>query len=309
MDSPTPPTPSAPWAGAAPATSADRQAWLERQLQDATKFATLGALSAGVAHEVKTPLQFVSDTLTFAQESASALAVVVASLRDVAECAPEDRQAAFDAVLARARDARTTYFLEQLPEALGQATDGLAQITRLIAAIKEFSHPGDGSKDMTDLNRVVEAAALLTRGEWKHQAILMTHLDHALPRAEVCGDQIRQVIINLIVNAAQAIEDKRRAGGSTAKGTIRVTTHTRGDTIAIGVEDTGIGITPEIADRIFEPFFTTKEAGRGSGQGLALARSVIVEGHGGHIDVASTPDRGTTFTLIVPISAVRSQAA
>lgn len=301
MDTPTPPLTAAPWAGASAATDAERVAWLEAQLRDSQKLATLGTLSAGVAHEVKTPLQFVSDTLTFAQESAAALSVLVSSLRAAALLDPADRAAAFEAVVLRAQEPRTTYFLEQLPEALDQAVDGLAQVTRLVAAIKEFSHPGLGGKDMTDLNRVVEAAVLLTRGEWKGVATVATDLDPALPRAETCADEIRQVVINLVVNAAQAIEDARAVTGSSSKGTIRVSTRASGDAITLCVEDSGCGIDPVVGERIFEPFFTTKEAGRGSGQGLALAHAVVVDGHGGHIDVRSAVGKGTTFTVTLPL--------
>ena len=285
----------------------DRTAWLERQLQDTQKLATLGQLSAGIAHEVKTPLQFVSDTLTFAQESAAALMVLVSSLRAVALLADPERSVALEAVLLRAQDARTTFFLDQFPEALGQAVDGVQQVTRLVLAMKEFSHPGDAFKDMTDLNNVIESAVLLTRGEWKHVASVVTDLDAALPRAETCAGQVRQVVINLIVNATHAIEDGRVSPDQQAKGTIRISTRHAGDHIDVSIEDSGCGIDPLIASRIFEPFFTTKAPGRGSGQGLALAHSVVAA-HGGHIAVSSAVDRGTTFTISLPLRGTETRS-
>ncbi len=287
--------------------TADRLAWLQRQLDDSQKLATLGQLSAGVAHEVKTPLQFVSDTLTFAQESAAALTVLVSSLRAAALLEGPERSAALEAVLLRAQEPRTSFFLDQLPEALGQASDGISQVSRLILAMKEFSHPGNAVKDMTDLNKVVETAVLLTRGEWKQVATVVTDLDCALPRAETCADQVRQVLINLIVNAVHAIEDARADGQQQAKGTIRISTRNAGAHVELCVGDTGCGLDPEVASRIFDPFFTTKAEGRGTGQGLALAQSVVAA-HGGRIDVSSAVGQGTTFTVSFPLRASESRS-
>ena len=310
MDIPTPPPSPRALTDAPELSLAARIVWLEGQLQDTQKLATLGQLSAGIAHEVKTPLQFVSDTLTFAQESAAALTVLVSSLRAVALLDGPERLVALEAVLLRAQDTRTTFFLDQFPEAIGQAMDGVQQVTRLVLAMKEFSHPGDAERDMTDLNRVVESAVLLTRGEWKHVATVVTDLDIALPRAETCAGQVRQVVINLIVNAVHAIEDGRASQDQPDKGTIRIRTRNAGDHIDVSVEDSGCGIDPRIAARIFEPFFTTKAPGRGSGQGLALAQSVVA-GHGGRIDVSTAVGQGATFTISLPLraSATRSLAA
>jgi signal transduction histidine kinase len=167
--------------------------------------------------------------------------------------------------------------------------------------MKEFSHPGCQEMVASDLNHAIEMTATVARGEWKHVAELVTDFAPALPLVPCLPGEFNQVMLNLIINAAHAIGDvvKQVEG---AKGTIRISTRLDGASVVIKVSDTGAGIPEDIRHRIFDPFFTTKEVGKGSGQGLAIARSVIVDKHGGTLDFETEMNRGTTFTIRLPYS-------
>jgi signal transduction histidine kinase len=162
--------------------------------------------------------------------------------------------------------------------------------------MKDFSHPGATVKTPTDLNRAIQSTVLVCRSEWKYVAALELDLDPELPPVLCLPDEFNQVILNLVINAAHAIVDAGRSGS----GRIRIATRSAGDRATVEVEDTGTGIPDAIRPRIFDPFFTTKEAGRGTGQGLAIAHAVVVEQLGGTIEVRSEVGRGTAFIISLP---------
>jgi signal transduction histidine kinase len=166
--------------------------------------------------------------------------------------------------------------------------------------MKDFSHPGSTEKELVDINHGIESTVTVARNEWKYVADVHLQLDPDLPSVPCLASEFNQVILNLLINAAHAIQDTLNDGGS--KGTITVSTAQAGEWAEIRVSDSGTGIPPQIAQRIFEPFFTTKEVGRGTGQGLAIARSVIVEKHGGTIDFETEVGRGTTFIIRLPLN-------
>lgn len=165
--------------------------------------------------------------------------------------------------------------------------------------MKDFSHPGD-EMESVDVNAAIESTVTVARNEWKYVAELELKLDPDLPRVVCVPSAINQVILNLVVNAAHAIGDKIRDQRD-EKGRIRISTGVRGNQVRIEVSDTGCGMPKHVRDRAFDPFFTTKEVGKGTGQGLAIAHSVITERHSGTIKVSSEPDQGTTFTIRLPI--------
>ena len=164
--------------------------------------------------------------------------------------------------------------------------------------MKEFSHPDSADKTATDLNKAIESTITVARNEWKYVSELVKDFDESLP-AVVCylGD-INQVVLNLIINAAHAIKEKMQEG---AKGRITVATRLREEFVEISVTDTGAGIPEAIRGRVFDPFFTTKEVGKGTGQGLALAYTVVVKKHGGKIWFETEVGKGTTFFVTLPI--------
>jgi signal transduction histidine kinase len=167
--------------------------------------------------------------------------------------------------------------------------------------MKDFSHPGVEDKTLADLNRGIESTVTVSRNEWKYVADLALELDPELPPVPCLPSEINQVVLNLVVNAAHAIADQ--IGSSGERGRIIVRTRHEGEEAVIQVEDTGSGIPEGIRSRVFDPFFTTKEVGRGSGQGLAIAHTVVVDKHGGTIGFETAEGEGTLFTIRLPLKA------
>jgi signal transduction histidine kinase len=165
--------------------------------------------------------------------------------------------------------------------------------------MKESSHPGTKEKVPLDLNHAIQSTITVARNEWKYVADLETDFDLSLPRIPCQPGEFNQVILNLIVNGAHAIADVAEAGGA-QKGKINVRTVNCKGWAEIQVRDSGSGIPKEIQSRIFDPFFTTKAIGKGTGQGLAIARSVIVDKHGGSIHFETEQGKGTTFIIRLP---------
>ncbi len=264
---------------------------------------TFGQLAAGIAHEINTPAQFVGDNLRFLGDAFVDLA---AFLREVDAVRSELRRFEGGTSLSErldraARDADLEFLHEEFPRALRQAADGIARIAKIVLAVKEFSHPGPNEKQPTDLNRTIESTVTVCRNEWKYVAELTLDLAEDLPQVTCHPGEISQVVLHLVVNAAHAIEE-RLERDRCEKGRIGIRTR-RVDAghVEIRIADTGCGIPDEIRTRIFERFFTTKAKGRGTGQGLAIARSVIVERHGGTLTFESTVGEGTEFVIQLPI--------
>jgi signal transduction histidine kinase len=191
------------------------------------------------------------------------------------------------------------YLLEEIPKAIEQTLEGVTRVSRLVGAMKEFSHPGTKEKIPLDLNHAIENTITVARNEWKYVADLETEFDPLLPLISCQPGEFNQVTLNLIVNAAHAIADVVGKGGST-KGKIKIQTRDSTEWVEIRIQDTGSGIPEKVRARVFDPFFTTKEIGKGTGQGLAIARSVIVDKHGGTIHFETEEGKGTTFIVRLP---------
>jgi signal transduction histidine kinase len=190
------------------------------------------------------------------------------------------------------------YLDENLPGSFDSCQDGVSRISTIVRAMKEFAHPDQREKAPADLSKALQTTLNIARNEYKYVANVTTELGDLPPVLCHVGD-LNQVFLNLIVNAAHAIGDVVGQGGS--KGTIRITTVREGDLVRIDIADTGSGIPEAIRHRIFDPFFTTKEVGKGSGQGLAIARSIVVTKHRGSLTFESAVGKGTTFTIRLPI--------
>jgi signal transduction histidine kinase len=219
--------------------------------------------------------------------------------RAVLEGAPAE--AAARAAAAAEESLDLPYLVENLPKALARALDGLGRVATIARSMKEFAHPDPKEKELVDLNRSVQSTLTIARNEYKYVADVETDLG-AIPPVLGHAGELNQALLNLVVNAAHAIGDAVR--GSGRKGRIRVRTRVDGDAVVISVSDDGTGIPDEVRDRVFDPFFTTKEVGRGTGQGLAIARSVVVGKHGGELTFDTAPGRGTTFFVRLPIQRV-----
>jgi signal transduction histidine kinase len=167
--------------------------------------------------------------------------------------------------------------------------------------MKEFSHPGNDEMQSIDLNRAIESTLTVCRNEWKYVAELVTDFDPDLPPVTCLPGECNQVFLNLIINACHAIAEAQ-TDGTQEKGTITVSTRNLGDAVEVRIADTGTGIPEEARRKVFDPFFTTKQVGRGTGQGLAIARSVIVDKHNGSLSFETEVGRGTTFIVQLPLS-------
>ena len=276
---------------------------LERELAQAQKLESIGQLAAGIAHEINTPTQFVGDNTRFLNDSFAQLREMVGRYRALLAALRNGRVA--DETLRGLEEAEKAvdldYVLEEVPKAIAQSIEGIDRIARIVRAMKEFAHPDKGEKTVVGLNKAIESTITVARNEWKYVADMVTDFDPALPPVPCLPGEINQVILNLIVNAAHAIGDVVKEGGG--KGTITVSTRLAGEWAEIRIRDTGTGIPEGIRERIFDPFFTTKEVGKGTGQGLAIARTVVTEKHGGSLTFESTVGTGTTFIIRLPVHA------
>ncbi|MCB0329801.1 MAG: hypothetical protein KDD70_09060, partial [Bdellovibrionales bacterium] len=178
--------------------------------------------------------------------------------------------------------------------------EGAESVARIVRSMKAFSHPGTEDKAYLDINEAIESTATVSRNEWKYVADMTLNLDPSIPMVRGYAGELSQVFLNLIVNAAHAIGDATE-GGKAGKRGITITTRHRQGIVEISISDAGIGIPVEIRERIFDPFFTTKAVGKGTGQGLSMAYSTIVERHNGSIDFLSEVGKGTTFRISLPV--------
>lgn len=272
----------------------------EVELRHAQKLESVGRLAAGIAHEINTPIQFVGDNTRFLQDSFQGLQTLLAKyqeLRAAADSSNVDRDLL--AEVSRAEDeSDCAYLLEEIPKALSQTLEGVTRVATIVRAMKEFAHPEGKEMAAADLNRALLSTLTVARNELKYVADVETEFGELPPVVCNIGD-LNQVFLNLLVNAAHAIADVVKGTGG--KGKIRVQTVSEGSTVLVTIADTGCGIPETNRNKVFDPFFTTKEVGRGTGQGLAIARSVVVDRHQGALTFDSEVGRGTTFYVRLPL--------
>jgi PAS domain S-box-containing protein len=270
----------------------------ETQLHQSQKMEAIGQLAAGIAHEINTPTQFVGDNTRFLQEAFDDLVEACNLYKESIKAAKSGilNEERIKDVEKRFAELDIAYLEEEVPQAIQQTLKGIDRITHIVQAMKIFAHP----KEPIDINKEIEKTITITRNEWKYVAELITDLDATLPTVPCHRAEFNQVILNLIVNAAHAIADAN-GDHSSERGTIKISSTLDGNWAEIRISDTGHGIPEEIRHRVFDLFFTTKEPGRGTGQGLAIAHSVIVDKHSGKIDIETGEDRGTTFLIRLPV--------
>lgn len=276
------------------------QAELERELHHAQKLEAIGHLAAGIAHEINTPSQYILDNLKFLLGAQDDLAGLLKRCLTLIDQLPGQSQAGLQEqqaeIAQQCEEIDLDYLLEDVPEAIEQSIRGISDIARIVQAIKAFSQPGEGHKTAIDINQLLENTLTVSQSEWKPFARIETRFDTTLPKIICNPGEIGQVFLNLLVNAAHAIEER----GSSEEGTIRITTRQQDDQAVIEVTDNGTGIPASVQDKVFDPFFTTREVGKGTGQGLSMAHHVVVKKHAGEIGFSSEPGVGTTFTVTLP---------
>ncbi len=279
---------------------------LREQLYQAQKLESVGQLAAGIAHEINSPVQYIGDNVQFLKDAFDDFESLFKAYDqfpgqvsgDVLASNPmreiEETAARIDAA----------YLRKEVPKAIEQALEGTSRVAALVNAMKEFSHPGSQEKAPLDLNHAIQNTITIARNEWKYVADVETEFDSTLAPVLCLPGEFNQVILNLIVNAAHAVGEVVRSG-KMSKGKIQVRTLRRSNCAEIQIADNGTGIPDSVRSRIFDPFFTTKEVGKGTGQGLAIARSVVVNKHGGSIDFETVEGQGTTFTIRIPTPRMR----
>jgi signal transduction histidine kinase len=275
---------------------------IELQLRQAQKLEAIGQLAAGIAHEINTPTQYIGDNASFLKDAFNDLGRLLQvhrRLHDAVKAGVTTPELLSDVEQVQ-RDADADYLAAEAPRAIAQILEGVERVARIVRAMKEFSHPGTAEKTLINLNHAIENTLTVSRSEWKYVAEAVTDLAPDLPEVPCLPGEINQVILNLVVNAAHAIADVV-ADGSRGKGVINVRTCRDGDCVELRICDNGTGIPEKARARIFEPFFTTKPVGKGTGQGLAIARSVVVDKHGGTIEFETELGKGTTFIIRLPL--------
>ena len=277
-----------------------RRRALESDLNRARKLEAVGQLAAGIAHEINTPAQFIGDNVQFLATAFADLLALTTTYREaIAKVAADPAYAHLVQEVEMAEEGADLEYIEQhAPAACNRAHDGIARIAAIVGAMKEFAHPDQREKTPADLNRALGNTLVIARNEYKYVADVETDLGD-IPAVLCHVGEMNQVFLNLIVNAAHAISDVVKGSGT--KGKIRVRTRQDDNRVCIEISDTGCGIPEGLGERIYAPFFTTKEVGRGSGQGLAIARSIVVDKHCGSLSYDSEVGKGTTFTISLPI--------
>ncbi|NPA24195.1 MAG: PAS domain S-box protein [Deltaproteobacteria bacterium] len=274
---------------------------LQTQLQTVQRLEAVGQLAAGVAHELNTPIGFVSSNFEslvgYVDNFVNLLDAYRQGFQELAEWLPEDVEEVQKRLLELEKELEIEFILDDMKDLIEESRDGFKRITSIVVKLREFSRIDqvDG-RESINLNDAIETTMVVARNEYKYSAEIELELDPDLPEILVNGGEINQVLLNLIVNAAQAIKEQERQ----EKGKIRIATDFDDEWIRCRVTDDGPGIKPENLERVFDPFFTTKPVGKGTGLGLNISYDIITNKHKGRLLVTSELGKGTTFTIELP---------
>ncbi len=266
---------------------------LAMQLSQSQKLEAVGQLASGIAHEINTPVQYIGDNLQALQTNFDDLQGFIAKNKDsLSQCTIERQQQWKD--LEQHFD--IDFILQDTPLAIKQSLEGIEQVANIVNAMKVFSYANGVDMSFANINNVLKNTLIICKNEYKYIADINTDFSEHLPEIPCYVDELNQVFLNLIVNAAHAIEEK-----NDTRGVITITTESMQDMLHVSIKDTGMGIPATIQDKVFNLFFTTKEVGKGSGQGLSIAYKIIVEKHHGKFYFDSVEGVGTTFHIELPL--------
>jgi PAS domain S-box-containing protein len=281
---------------------------LEVELRHSQKLESVGRLAAGIAHEINTPIQFVGDNVSFLSDAFEQLVALCDTYRTLCEKAATGPLSADDIACQKQHEEKADldYIRVNVPTSIGSTVDGVGRVARIVQSMKAFAHPDRGERSVADINNALHNTLTVATNELKYVANVETNYGE-IPAIPCFLSDLNQVFLNLLVNAAHAIGDV--VGTSGQRGTIRVRTFMEKNSVVVAISDTGTGIPPAVQGHIFDPFFTTKGVGKGTGQGLALAHSVVVEQHGGTITFETEPGKGTTFFVRIPATLPEEEPA
>ena len=259
------------------------------------KLESIGQLAAGIAHEINTPMQYVSDNALFLRDTVDRMLECIQLLVTEQDWTKDVRSV--QTLVRRIEMLSSPEIREEVAGAFSDALHGIDRVTKIVRAMKTFAHPDNASIEDVDVVNVIDNTITISSNEWKYAAEIVVEHEAGLPTVRANRGQLSQVVLNLIVNAAHAIEDK---SDKPKRGKITIRTKSNAGFVEISVQDDGCGMPAHIQERIFDPFFTTKEVGRGTGQGLAIVRSIVVDRLGGKIEIDTTPGAGTTMRVRLP---------
>ncbi len=270
---------------------------IEDQLRQSQKLESIGQLSSGIAHEINTPLQYINDNSRFLEDAFCNFKLFTDKFKSLL-----NRNLNNEEYICAVLELKNEYeqndldfYNEETPLALKQSQEGISRVSKIVKGLKEFSHPGNEIK-LADINYAVETTVIISKNEWKYVADLKLNLKDNLSSILYDVGLIKQVILNLIVNSAHAIKEKKLE----RKGEIKITTQESEKYVELLVEDNGVGIKESVRGKIFDPFFTTKKIGKGTGQGLYLVYSIIKKKHKGIISFETEVGKGTIFIIKIP---------
>lgn len=282
----------------------DRRKQIEQTIDEARRLEAIGALSAGIAHEINTPIQFIGDNLDYLQEALKKIRKSYDGF-DMLRAAAE-RQGDYAAELKTINETNASInLLSLIPEiasALEESREGIRQVRDIVLLMKEFAHPGSGEKHEADINKIVENVVKLSKNRQKRVAEVQLDLAGSLPKINCRRGQMQQVILNIVINALDALEEAK-----TAEGRVRIQTSYDDEWVKVAISDNGPGVPASLREKIFDPFFTTKPVGKGTGQGLALAKDCVVKGHDGRLTLGEVEGFASTFLIEIPRNPRKTQ--
>jgi signal transduction histidine kinase/DNA-binding response OmpR family regulator len=273
----------------------------QSQLIQKEKMAGIGQLAAGVAHEINNPLGFVTSNFNMLGDYVGRMAAVLRAYQDAFKASPVESDLRLQETVQKLqlleKEKKLSFIMADLDSLFSESQDGLERVGKIVKALRAFSRVDQiGQYEEYDLNAGLETTLVVARNEIKYVADVESKLGE-IPTAKAMGGQINQVLLNLLVNAAQAIK-----GAKLDKGLIKVMTFFDGTYVGCTISNNGPAIPPAIQTRIFEPFFTTKPVGEGTGLGLSISYDIIVNQHGGKIEFISDGEQGTIFTIKIPLA-------
>ncbi len=281
---------------------------LQSQMLHSQKLESVGQLAAGIAHEINTPAQFLGTNMEFLEESFEDVEQLINKYQDVVEAVENEKIE--PAVLTSLEESKEEldwdYLAEEIPLTIKQSKEGVERISKIVRAMKEFSHPGSKDKAPVNINDIINTTIIVASNEWKYVAEMETDLATDLPSVTCLADEMGQVFLNILVNAAHAIADSLGENPDGKKGAISIVSRQDEEWIEVCIKDNGKGMPATVQEHIFDPFFTTKEVGKGTGQGLTIAHSVVTDKHQGTLICKSEEGVGTSFSIRLPIDLAKS---
>jgi two-component system, NtrC family, sensor kinase len=269
----------------------------QQEAIQAGRLASIGFLASGIAHEINTPAQYLTNNLAFLGDSVDTLRLALSTIQRISE-SPTDTEA-IEAFKAECPPDEVQFLLKELPDAISQSRAGIGHIAKIVQSMKDYSHSSRSGKQYENLHKALDSIITITHNASKEVASVITDFDPNMPDVFCNIDELHQVFLNLIMNAIQAIEMSKNRNKDLGK--ITISTQIHDDIVSVSFTDTGDGVPEEIRDRIFDPFFTTKEVGKGTGQGLNICYDIIVNKHNGKIEVGNAPEAGAVFTVYLPV--------